>query len=388
MRHAGGRVNSDLFQSNSDSYYAPSGRSSPEELQQDIVFCLRNPVLHLALELVDCSAVILNEQRQILSANQGLLDALDATEASSFHGLRIGEAMGCVHVAEGPDGCGTSKACARCGAVLAMLASQALDEPISRECHLDRYESGQWKPSDFRVRATPVRLDGKRYTLAVLQDISATKRLRHLEGLFLHDLGNLAQGIFGWAEKLQEPAADLETASDRIHRLASMLKEQVTQHQMLLHAEEGRLACHMATVPVQGIFDAMEHAISRLPCAVDHRISFRCQPGQEIRTDAFVVQRVIGNMIINALEATPPDETIQVWFEQKDGRPAFFVHNPGVIPEGIRPRIFQRSFSTKGQRGRGMGTYFMKFMGENVLSGEVGFTSNSEEGTRFHLLLP
>jgi signal transduction histidine kinase len=381
-------VNSSQLPPDSDSYYAPSGRSSPEELQQDIAFCLRNPVMHLALELVDCSAVILNEQRQILSTNQGLLDTLDATEASSLHGLRVGEAMGCVHVAEGPDGCGTSKACARCGAVLAVLASQALDEPISRECHLDRYESGQWKPGDFRLRATPMRLDGKRYTLAVLQDISATKRLRHLEGLFLHELGNLAQGLFGWSEKLLESTADIDTARDRIHRLASMLKEQVTQQQLLLHAEEGRLACRMEMVPVQGLFDAMEHAISRLPCAMDHRISFSAQPGQEIRTDAFMVQRVIGNMIINALEATPPDEMVKVWFEHKDGRPAFFVHNPGVIPEGVRPRIFQQSFSTKGQRGRGMGTYFMKFMGENVLSGEVGFTSTSESGTRFHLLLP
>ena len=34
-------------------------------------------------------------------------------------------------------------------------------------------------------------------------------------------------------------------------------------------------------------------------------------------------------------------------------------------------RIFQRSFSTKAERGRGLGTYSMKLLGEGYLHGRV-----------------
>ena len=45
-------------------------------------------------------------------------------------------------------------------------------------------------------------------------------------------------------------------------------------------------------------------------------------------------------------------------------------------------------FSTKANRGRGLGTYGMKLLGETVLGGVVGFTSNWTEGTHFFIELP
>ena len=64
----------------------------------------------------------------------------------------------------------------------------------------------------------------------------------------------------------------------------------------------------------------------------------------------------------------------------------FQVHNRGEIPEGHRSRIFQRSFSTKGSAGRGLGTYAMKLFGESVLGGQVDFET-SVEGTTFWIRL-
>jgi signal transduction histidine kinase len=64
------------------------------------------------------------------------------------------------------------------------------------------------------------------------------------------------------------------------------------------------------------------------------------------------------------------------------------VHNPAAIPEAIQKRIFQRSFSTKAARGRGLGTYAMKLFGENLLRGDVGFESGPATGTTFWILLP
>ena len=64
------------------------------------------------------------------------------------------------------------------------------------------------------------------------------------------------------------------------------------------------------------------------------------------------------------------------------------MHNPGVIPEDVSLQIFQRSFSTKSKKGRGLGTYMMKFIGEGHLGGNVDFTTSETEGTRFSIFIP
>jgi signal transduction histidine kinase len=70
-----------------------------------------------------------------------------------------------------------------------------------------------------------------------------------------------------------------------------------------------------------------------------------------------------------------------------DSSAEFSVNNPAVLPAGIKSRIFQRSFSTKGT-GRGIGTYSMKMLGERYLGGKIAFTSAEGEGTTFRFLLP
>ena len=96
-------------------------------------------------------------------------------------------------------------------------------------------------------------------------------------------------------------------------------------------------------------------------------------------------------MVTNALEATPGGGRVRVWAERLDGDPrwacAFHVRNGTAIPRAIALRIFQRSFSTKARKGRGIGTYSMKLLGERYLGGEVGFTTG-EGGTTFTLRLP
>jgi sensor histidine kinase regulating citrate/malate metabolism len=93
-------------------------------------------------------------------------------------------------------------------------------------------------------------------------------------------------------------------------------------------------------------------------------------------------------MVKNALEATTIGEEVRVWYENRGGQPCFFVHNPGRIPEQIALQIFKRSFSTKGEPGRGLGTYSMKLFGEQSLGGKVNFTTDDKEGTCFYIVLP
>jgi signal transduction histidine kinase len=98
--------------------------------------------------------------------------------------------------------------------------------------------------------------------------------------------------------------------------------------------------------------------------------------------------RVLGNMVTNALEATPTGGTVRLWCRRHGGRLRFCVHNQGEIPREVALRVFQRHFSTKGGSGRGLGTYAMKLLGERHLGGTVDFETDPAAGTVFRLALP
>lgn len=85
--------------------------------------------------------------------------------------------------------------------------------------------------------------------------------------------------------------------------------------------------------------------------------------------------------IINALEASE-DEVINVGIQKNENHVEIYVHNNKYIPRNIQLQIFKRSFSTKG-KGRGLGTYSMKLIGEDHLKGYIRFTSEKDKGTRF-----
>ncbi len=94
------------------------------------------------------------------------------------------------------------------------------------------------------------------------------------------------------------------------------------------------------------------------------------------------MQRVIINLLKNALEATSVNGTVVTGVENMGDYIRFWVRNDGVIPHNIQMQIFKRSFSTKG-KGRGIGTYSVRLLAENYLKGKTGFTSNENDGTIF-----
>ena len=64
------------------------------------------------------------------------------------------------------------------------------------------------------------------------------------------------------------------------------------------------------------------------------------------------------------------------------------IHNASILSEAAQLQMFQRSFSTKEARGRGIGTYSARLLAEKYLKGDVSFTSRELEGTTFFVALP
>jgi len=104
----------------------------------------------------------------------------------------------------------------------------------------------------------------------------------------------------------------------------------------------------------------------------------------EFETDKLLLQRVLINLLKNALEATSVGGTIQTGIKNDEDKIIFWVKNDQVIPQDVQMQLFQRSFTTKGT-GRGLGTYSIRLLTENYLEGKVSFLSNETDGTVFSI---
>ncbi len=369
------------------SFFASAERADPERLAEISSFSVKDPIVKTILDSVGGFVLILNEQRQVLAANDEVLEALQLESAGPVVGMRPGEIFGCCNVVGAPGGCGTSKGCQYCGAVLSILASQKEGRPSTDECLLLMEKEGRIEAAEYRVRATPIEIAGVPLTIFVLQNISDQKRRSALERVFFHDAANILGGLVGLTQTLKDctPAR----AAEQILTLSTSLTREMQSHRILMEAERGNLLLQTTTQSARDVVDDLMSVFQSHPVAAGKRIETEV-PEQEISItcDHRLLLRVLTNMVKNAYEATPVDGAVRLSIEIRDGRPGFIVSNRAVIPEEIAVLIFKRSFSTKGNNGRGLGTYSMKLLGEQYLGGEVWFTSNPDEGTRFYFFLP
>jgi len=365
--------------------YAPAERADADILQQDIVLFAEDTLQHALLDAAPDIFLILNEQRQIIFANETTLKTLGVPSAEALFGLRPGEAVDCVHATENAGGCGTTEFCKNCGAVNAILSSLRGKETVN-ECRIIQKNGDAL---DLRVWATPLTVQGKIYSIFAIKDIANEKRRRVLERIFFHDILNTAGGLQGLAEILQDSAGDEADELKRlVFGLAEELVDEIKAQRLLLAAENGDLAIEKTKVSVRPLLHDVlniykEHEVTQgRYIQIDPRT-----PNIRLETDETLLKRVIGNMLKNALEACQPEETATMGATLSGAEIEIWVHNPAFIPRKTQLQIFQRSFSTKGA-GRGLGTYSIKLLTERYLDGRVSFTTSPEAGTTFRVFFP
>lgn len=115
-----------------------------------------------------------------------------------------------------------------------------------------------------------------------------------------------------------------------------------------------------------------------------------------IRADADKIERVIYNLLENALQHTPPGGRISVRAGVQAKAIRIEVHNTGsYIPPQDRPQIFERFYRAEnartprlaGDRGAGLGLAIARgFVAAHA--GSIMVESDAEQGTRFIITLP
>lgn len=121
----------------------------------------------------------------------------------------------------------------------------------------------------------------------------------------------------------------------------------------------------------------------------EHNITLRCADGIYISFDAGYFNRAVSNLIKNAIQAMPENESGEVNIEVIDGNENIRVYvkdNGSGMSEEQAQKIFVPYFSTKIS-GMGLGLPIVKNMIESG-GGSISFTTRLGVGTEFCITLP
>ena len=372
-----------------ESHYAPALRSTAEKILREIELVGSQKLFTEIFGSMTGIAAVIDQNRQIVYANHEFLSLLGINSLESVLGKRPGEIVSCIHSAEEPSGCGTTRACAYCGAVNAILESQNTGKKSSRETRITAFSGEKFKSWDFNVISTPISFSGELFYVLVLQDISDLKRRAALERIFYHDLLNSIGGLNGLLTVLKEgvngeEAAELISLSEKSSR---NIMDEILIQRDILAAEKGELIVNIEITNSTEVLDSAIGKIGFHEAARDRNImKAHDSVSTNLETDKNLLQRVLVNLLKNALEATDLAGTVTAGIKNTDDKVTFWVKNSEVMPEEVRMQLFQRSFSTKGE-GRGIGTYSIRLLTENYLNGKVSFISNNTDGTVFNVEL-
>jgi K+-sensing histidine kinase KdpD len=367
--------------------YAPANRKDASEVAGENKYVEDYGYLREVFYGMPEVAVVLNPERQIVYANEGLLSILPQKDKEDIIGLRTGEAINCIYSSENEGGCGTSEACRFCGAVNAVLESAKLNKKVEMECRIVSFIEEEEVSFDYKVTATPITIRDQSFTMMFMQDISSEKRKMALERIFFHDILNTAGGIMGFTGFLKQvdEQSTMKEYIKVVDQLSHDLIDEIQAQRALILAENEDLMVDISEMEALSILQDVKNTVSYHVVAEDRKIVISNQTGNfSLNTDETLIKRVLINLIKNALEATVIKGEVLIGYYSEGSDVTFYVHNDQFMTRDVQLQVFKRSFSTRGH-DRGLGTYSIKLLTERYLKGKVWFETDKQKGTSFFI---
>ena len=121
----------------------PALRSSFEEILNDHDLIASQKLFTEIFGSIAGISAVINNNRQIVYANDTFLEFLGIKSLEPVLGKRTGEVISCINSEDGSSGCGTSDACNYCGAVNAIFQSQETNHKTVRETSISSVVDGE-----------------------------------------------------------------------------------------------------------------------------------------------------------------------------------------------------------------------------------------------------
>jgi PAS domain S-box-containing protein len=189
-------------------------------------------------------------------------------------------------------------------------------------------------------------------------------------------------------EKQRQWVIMLKNIGNDTLRLLSSSKDFVKMERGTYEPEVSRfdLVASVAnqTIELRDLIESKQLEIEMIDAAGSH-----LEPAEDelfIKADKFYLEHLFHNLLKNALEASPNDQSIIIELSVNQNILAK-ISNKGMIPEILRENFFEKYTTSGKERGTGLGAYIAKLITE-VHDGNISFTSSKEEGTSIIVEIP
>jgi len=264
-------------------------------------------------------------------------------------------------------------------------ADEFLEKPVDRALLLTRVRTL------LRLKEARDELTLRHATLERLQ-----REQREMTAFIVHDLRNplaIVHANLGWMQHTgAAPGTDLDEALTDSLGASARLQKMIDDLLAVARIEQADVP--LERVPVA--LDALLHDVARAQTreALDKRITVGvdAEEGLHVDADRTILQRVLENLVRNALRYTPPEGRILLSSTKKGPVVEVSVSNTGEpIPERDRSRIFEKF--RRGDDGApagghaGLGLYFCARAME-AHGGTIAVVDQAEWPTSFVLRFP
>jgi signal transduction histidine kinase len=209
-----------------------------------------------------------------------------------------------------------------------------------------------------------------------------------------HELRTPLTALLGFSELLAQRSfeeAEVRRMADVMNRETERLVRIVDDFLDLSRLERG-LEPRLSRTPVE-VAAAVTAAVEMFRRAGSHQLVVECADAlPPVNADADALDRILKNLVSNAMKYSPPGSAVRVAARASDGAAVeFSVHDAGRgIPPDALPRVFEPYYRAPGvgsARGAGLGLAVVKSL-IDAHGGTITLESEPARGTRVTFVLP
>lgn len=206
---------------------------------------------------------------------------------------------------------------------------------------------------------------------------------QHVSTFFVHDLKNLASRLSLTMQNLPAYFDNPEFRNDALRLIGesvSKIDETISRLSSLKQI--------VIKKEVANFNDMVEKALSDFERATRHAVDKFYGVLPEVAVDAEQMQKVIGNLVMNAYEATKGKGAIRVTTATSDHAVTLSISDDGCgMSRHFIDKMLFRPFSSTKKRGMGIGLFQSKMIVE-AHQGKIEVESEEGKGTTFRVILP
>jgi putative PEP-CTERM system histidine kinase len=223
---------------------------------------------------------------------------------------------------------------------------------------------------------------GQMRAAEALLEVSKFDAFNRMSAFVVHDLKNIVAQLSLMLKNAERHRDNPEFQQDMLMTVEHAVER---MRQLMMQLREGATPLDSPRgIDLGAVIRRIQTAKSRQGREIELTLADKLvAKGHEDR-----VERVIGHVVQNALDATEQGGQVWVSMEKRDGQALVRVRDTGqgMSPEFLRERLF-KPFQTTKPAGMGIGAY-ESFQYVHELGGKISVDSEVNVGTEVSLLLP